>query len=131
MAYAEVLRRIYAAAPEGEAGVRQVAEELDPEFELHEFQNGPDANVYRGREGFVAWFLQGFEVFDEATFEPVELTEHGEVAFVTVEVRAVGHGSELPVTMVVHHVWDMRDGRPWRVRGYLDAAEARAAAGLD
>jgi len=128
--HAELIESLYAALGEGEAGAVRGSEELDPGFELHEFQNGPDATVYRGREGYVAWVRQGFEVFDEATFEPLELTEDGDVVLVSVEVRAVGRGSDLPVTMVVHHLWDMREGRPWRVRGYLDADEARAAAGI-
>lgn len=130
MAHAELIESIYAAMPEGLPGAERVAELLDPKFELHEFRTGPDRTIYRGRDGFVAWITQGLEVFDDAAFEPLELTEAGDVVLVTVEVRAVGRGSELPVTMVVHHVWDVRDGRPWRARGYLDAAEARAAAGL-
>jgi ketosteroid isomerase-like protein len=131
VAHADLIQSIYAALADGVAGAELSAEVLDPQFELHEFQTGPDRKIYWGREGYVDWVRQGYDVFADATFEPADLIEAGDVVLVTVEVRAIGRTSGAAVTMVVHHVWELRDGRPWRVSGYLDLAEARRAAGLD
>jgi uncharacterized protein len=128
--HAELIRSLYVSLADGVEGAERIAAQLDPEIELHEFQTGPDRQVYEGRDGYVAWVRQGFEVFESATFEPLELTEVGDTVLALVEVRAIGRGSGAPVTMTVHHVWQLRDGRPWRISGYFDADEARAAAGM-
>ena len=130
VAHADLIRKHYASlsSPSPEA-VSALADSLDPEYELHEFQAGPDPTVYHGREGFLAWVRQGLEVFDEPRFEPLELVEDGDTVFVSVQVRFVGRESRVPVEMIVYHVWEMRKGRPWRVRGFLDQTEARRASG--
>jgi ketosteroid isomerase-like protein len=131
MPYADLIRSHYAmlSAPDP-AAINAIADSLHPDYEMHELPTGPDPTVYHGREGFLAWVRQGLDVLDEPKFEVVELLEEGETALAKVHVHFVGRESRAPVETVVYHVWEMRDGKPWRVSGFLDEAEARRAGSL-
>jgi ketosteroid isomerase-like protein len=122
------LRRFYAllASPEG---IRGVAEELDPEFELDEYSTGDTSTVYRGREGFYLWGRRAMTTFSEATLTPLAIEEHGDKLLVELRVRGIGAASGAPVDLVVHHVVEFRDDRLYRIRGFLDPVSARTAAG--
>jgi ketosteroid isomerase-like protein len=123
----ERLRSFYAALSRPE-GITEVAENLDPEFELDEFSTGDTSKIYRGRRGFLQWGRRAMTSFSNATLTPLSIETHGRRLLVDLRVRGTGAATGAPVDLVVHHVVELRDGRLYRIAGYLDRAAARAAA---
>jgi ketosteroid isomerase-like protein len=46
-------------------------------------------------------------------------------------LEGLGRGGGVPVESPVGAVWDLRDGKIWRLRAYLDHDLARRTAGAD
>jgi ketosteroid isomerase-like protein len=128
--HADLLRRNYALLGE-RGGIEEIAKTLHPDHELRDPTVGGPPTVYRGRDGFLDWARRGMTTFADTTMTPVDFEERGDIVLVTLRVRATGTMSGEPVDLDVHNVVEMRDGLVWRTSGYIDAAEARRAAGFD
>jgi len=104
---------------------------LDPRFEWHEAAEIPGVKSATSREEFVR-FMRGFDrLWDEFGFEPLELRPNGdELVYVRARARGRGKASAEQVEFEIHHVWRVEDGLFVRMDAYLEADEARAAAGL-
>jgi ketosteroid isomerase-like protein len=104
---------------------------VDPDAEIHERPDLPDAKVYRGREAGREFFRKTWDLFAEIRWEPKEIVDFGDVVVVTTRVRAIGRGSDVPVEMdEAAAIW-FRDGLIVRVAGFPDKRRALAAAGMD
>jgi ketosteroid isomerase-like protein len=112
------------------AGDREGAfDRLHPECEFHQNPDFPGDRIHRGREGFQRGLDAFLTEWDEFRFEPVELAS-GENVWMRVRIGGRGRASGVPVELEVFHVWELRDGTPFRCRVFLEEGESRLAAGL-
>ena len=123
----ERLRSFYAALSRP-AGIKQVAENLDPEFELDEFSTGDASKIYRGHAGFLQWGRRAMTSFSDATLTPLSIETHGTKLLVDLQIRGTGAATGAPIDLVIHHVVELREGKLYRIAGYLDRTAAQAAA---
>ena len=88
-----------------------------------------EGEVFRGHDGVRIYFerLQG--AWSEFHFLADEYRDLGDAVLVLGRLRGYGRGGEVPVESPVGAVWELRDGKIWRLRAYLTHAEAVAAAG--
>jgi ketosteroid isomerase-like protein len=103
---------------------------LDPDFELHERSELPDARVYRGAEEAKEFWRKTQQVFVEVRWEPQEFIDLGHAVVVEARVVAVGRGSEIRTEMDETDVFWFRDGMIVRMQGFATKAQALEAAGL-
>lgn len=97
---------------------------LDPDFELHERSELPDAKVYRGPDAAKEFWRKTQQVFAEIRWEPREFTDLGHAVVVDTKVVAVGRGSDVPIEMDETDVFWFRDEMIMRVQGFATRAEA-------
>jgi ketosteroid isomerase-like protein len=123
----EQLRRGYDAYARGE--LDEIAGMLDPEVELHEEPDLPDATVWRGPEGVLAFFAEADARWRQFSVEVDEVLELGEeAALVTGTLRGAGAISGACVETPFAHLWEARDGRAVRIRFFFEKEKALAAA---
>lgn len=73
--------------------------------------------VYEGYDGLREYGADLVEVWDDVTFEPVELVEEGDGRIRTASrMRGHGRGSRVPIDEVASVVWTVADGRIVHVR---------------
>jgi ketosteroid isomerase-like protein len=102
---------------------------LDPEVEIHD-HDIPDADVYRGHEGFVRWVSQWADAWEDFRMEPEEFIDAGDKVVLVMRLFATGKGSGVPVERQDGIVYTMGDGRMVRIDYFNNRADALAAAGL-
>jgi len=124
----ELMRTGYEAAARGD--IASVLELMDPEVEVHDRPEAPDAATYRGHEGVMAAFSINFETFDDFSFVPERFFDAGEKIVVVLEIIGRGKSSGVPVEERIAHLWTLRDGRAVELRVFSDPGDAFDAAGL-
>jgi ketosteroid isomerase-like protein len=67
------------------------------------------------------------DVFDDFSFEPLEITEHGDRLLVTVRVTGRGKASGVEIDSRLFHLWTLRSQKATRFEIYNDRDEADAA----
>jgi ketosteroid isomerase-like protein len=107
-------------------------EMLHDDVELHQAEAIPDSDTWVGKDQFVRglerWtsgFEPGFqyvieEIFDAPNGVYMECCMHGR-----------GRASGVDLAQPVYSVWDVLDGKPFRLRVFWRESEARRAAGLE
>ena len=123
----EDVRAAYAALSRGD--VNGMLEMFSEDAELHELQELPDSAVYRGYGEIRHWADGVMALVDHWEWTPVEITEVDGRLLVKVSLTGEGKGSGAPIDQTVFHVFDLRDGRVVRIRGFLSEQRAREAAG--
>jgi ketosteroid isomerase-like protein len=105
-------------------------ESFDPAIEVHNFDTFPITKPYFGREGFVQWFLDMSEPFEDFRFELVRIVGSTDES-VAFECRAAGksHTGGPDFDLVWGGVVWVRDGQAFRIEGFRTADEALAATG--
>ena len=135
----EVVRRLYAelaqATRDGElpelATRPALATLLHPDVELHGTIGGlSEGDVARGPEGLAKFMADDGQEWDEVVFEPQELIDVEDRVVVLQRERRRGRHSGLELAADTAAVLWLRDGLVRRAVGYMDQAEALAAAGL-
>jgi ketosteroid isomerase-like protein len=101
---------------------------LDPEFELHERSDLPDAKTYRGREESKEFWRKTSELFSEVRWEARELIDLGHAVVVDAKVVVTGRGSEVPIEADDIGVCWFRAGSIVRLQAFPTMEEAMAAA---
>ncbi|HWX95893.1 MAG TPA: nuclear transport factor 2 family protein [Solirubrobacteraceae bacterium] len=86
--------------------------------------------IFRRREGVERYFERLSSAWDEFRFIPDEFRDGDDVVLVLGRLEGRGRGGGVPVDSPVGAVWELRDGKIWRLRAYLDRAEASEVAGL-
>jgi ketosteroid isomerase-like protein len=119
----EILRDMY-----GRRSLRQFAESLHPDAEMHQAREIPDADDYYGRDEFVRGTRRWLEEWDEFEYRPEEVIDCGERALIRVHLFGRARASGLTLDQVIFHVWRFRDGLPWRCDVLWNEDEARAVA---
>ena len=125
----EVVRRGFMAAMEQDWPT--ALETLDPDAEIRDFDI-PDAGVYRGHDGFLAWLEgwgEGWESWRADDPEFRAAGEDGVIALFRIVARGGHSGMELERDDAI--VYRLRDGRIVRLEYFNDRRRALAAAGLD
>jgi ketosteroid isomerase-like protein len=90
-----------------------------------------EGEVFRGQEGVRAYFDRLRTAWSEFQFLTEEFRDLGDVVVVLGRLRGCGRGGGVPVESPVGAVWELRQGKVWRLRAYLNHAEALKAAGLE
>ena len=111
--------------------IREMTERFwSPEVELRWARSGPEARVYRGREGVIQAFREWVEPFSEYYTEPLDFIEAGDQVVIPQRQWGVGGISGIPVETEVTHVYEFRDGQIIRLDEYETLEEALEAVGL-
>jgi len=128
----EVFKRAYLVANEAfnrhdfEAAFASFA----PDLEWETFAGAPGQERLQGRDGTIEGFRELIAEFPDWRVEPQEFIETPEAILVRNVGTATGGKSGVPVRQPFTQVWSFRNGRPIRVREFLDHAEALEAVGL-
>jgi ketosteroid isomerase-like protein len=121
----------------GEGGVireipaRRVYEEFFAEdVEYVPIANYPGARPCRGIDEYMSFMSDWLTGWGEVAFEGTSYEAHGDSVIVRVVFETRGGESRLPLSGRVFAVYTLRDGKIVRHQDFLNAAEARRAAGL-
>ena len=125
----EKIRRAFAAFERGDfdAAVEVIAAEC--EYVAAGTVPGR-TGVYRGPEGykdFMAWLN---EEFTDSHAHVDETIDAGDSVVVRATLSGHGRQSGIPARFTFWQVWKFEDGRAVHGQGFVDEADARAAAGL-
>src|SRR3954447_8358787 len=104
---------------------------IDPNIELHGTVGGlEEGKVLRGLSAIShAFEIEDDDIWDEHRMEPQEFIDTGDrVVVLQREYQRSKSGVEM--TIETAGIIDLRDGRVVRMQGYMNPAEALAAAGL-
>jgi ketosteroid isomerase-like protein len=106
---------------------------LDPELEYRP-RGGLYAadlpTVVHGRDEYREVWETTLDAFEDLRIESEEIFDFGDKQLVTVEFRAHGSGSGVPVSQRVFEVLEIRRGLVVRAEDFEDRSEALEAAGL-
>jgi ketosteroid isomerase-like protein len=100
------------------------------DFEVHDPPEMLDSGVHCGREAIAADWAHTFEAFEDFRVEVEEQHEASEELVMFVRYSGRGRASGAVVDAPMAHVWTFEQGRPIRLRQFLDRAAALEAAGL-
>ena len=101
---------------------------LDPDMELHERSDLPDAKVYRGREESKEFWRKTSELFSEVRWKPRQLIDLGHAVVIDAKVAVTGRGSDVPIEADDVSVCWFRAGSIVRLQAFPNLEEALAAA---
>jgi ketosteroid isomerase-like protein len=123
----EIVKRALDAFSRGDA--EAFAELTTPDLEwktgLGALEGG---EIFRGREGVEAYFGRLSSAWEEFRFHAEEFRDREDVVLVLGRLEGRGRSAGVPVDSPVGAVWELRDGKVWRLRAYLDHAEATEVA---
>ena len=121
----------FAAVDWDDEAIREMSERFwSPEVELRWTRSGPEARVYRGRDGVIQAFREWVEPFREYYIEPLDFIEQEDRVIIPQRHRGIGRTSGIPVEIEVTHVYEVRDHMITRVDEYDTLKEALEAVGL-
>jgi ketosteroid isomerase-like protein len=123
----EIVRRAIAAFSAGDA--EAFAGLTTPDLEWRTGLGAVEGEVFLGHDGVRTYFARLASAWDEFRFIADEYRDLADTVLVLGHLRGRGRGGRVPVGSPVGAVWDLREGKVWRLRAYLDQAEAIAAAG--
>jgi ketosteroid isomerase-like protein len=128
----EVFKRAYLVANEAfnRHDFEAAFASFDPDLEWETIAGAPGPERTQGRPGTIAGFRELIADFPDWRVEPQEFIEAAEAILVRNIATATGGKSGVPVCQPFTQVWSFRNGRPIRVREFLDHAEALEAVRL-
>jgi len=124
----EIVER--AAEAFNEHDVETFAALTTPDFEWTTSMAAVEGEVFVGRKGIETYFGRMGESWDEFLLVSGEFHDLGDRVLWHGELNGRGRVSGVPVTAPLDFVCDVRDGKIWRLRSFLDHAEALKAVGL-
>jgi ketosteroid isomerase-like protein len=89
-----------------------------------------EGQVFRGSEGIRAYCASLDDVWSEFRILPDSFRDSGDTVLMLGSLRGRGRSSGVTVDESLGMVFDVRDGKIARIRGFLDHAEALRAAAL-
>ena len=99
---------------------------------LYELPEMPDADVFVGHDGLRQWATNLIEVSSEWSWELVEVLAQDEDLVVTAtELKAQAISSDVPIGVLVFHVFEFEGNKIASVRAFVSREEAFAAAELE
>jgi ketosteroid isomerase-like protein len=124
----EVVGRTFEAV--GRRDWASVAAELDPDVEIED-RDIPDADEYRGRDGFFTWLERWGSSWESWRIEDIELRAAGDDTVVALfRMTATGKGSGIEMRRADAMVYGLRDGKIVNVVYYNDQSAALEDAGM-
>lgn len=102
---------------------------LDPDVEVHEPPQMPDAQSYRGHEGWQAQLDRFDEAFTDLSYRVLERIDCGDDVVTVVNATGVATSSGIPGEMTYAEVETWRDGRVVTMRYFMSKEDALQAAG--
>jgi ketosteroid isomerase-like protein len=122
----EVVGRALAAAQREDWGA--LIQELDPDVEIED-RDIPDADEYRGPDGFLKWLERWNESWESWRMDQVELRPSGgDTVVVLFRLTATGKGSGIEMDRADAMVDVLRNGKIAKVTYYNDQSRALEAA---
>ena len=124
----EIVKRASEFLARGDPGMTDL---FDPNVELYGTVGGlEEGKVLRGLSEITRAFeTENDDVWDEHRIEPHEFIDAGDrVVVLHHEYQRSKSGAELVIDTASIH--DLREGRIFRIQGYMNPAEALEAAGL-
>jgi len=108
------------------------ADLIDPNVELHGSVGGlEEGKILRGPDEISQGFdIEDQDVWDEHRIVPREFIDAGDRVVVLLREYQRGKGSGVEIEIDTASIVDLCDGRISRMQGYINPAEAIAAAGL-
>jgi ketosteroid isomerase-like protein len=124
-----IVRAVWDAIARGDL---DEAAALIPEHFVFDNTNseGPDGQVFSGRESIKAFIAGNQEVWDDLEIFELECIDAGDQVIRVGGMRGRGKGSGVPVEAVGAQVVEFKDGVPVSARLYQSKEEALAAIGL-
>jgi ketosteroid isomerase-like protein len=114
-----------------DTAIREMGQVISPEVELKGSATGPEARVYRGRDGVAQAFREWVEPFREYHSEALDYIGVRDSVVVPTRQWGIGRASGAPVEIEVTHVYEFRDHMITRVEEYDTLGEALEAVGLE
>ena len=103
---------------------------LDPEIEIHDVPQMPDARVHRGHAGWQAQIDKFNEAFTDITYELQESIDCGEHVVSVVHASGTATSSGIPGDTTYAQVETWREGRVVSMRYFMSKEDALEAVGL-
>jgi ketosteroid isomerase-like protein len=129
----EIVQRLIEANRSGdfEASMRTAIALTDPDVEFTSRMAAVEPGMYRGHDGIHRYLRDQGTSWKEWRLEVEEISEVApETVLARTRSSVVGKGSGVPIDTQLYSVWDLSNGKVWRVRIYADRKEAREAVGL-
>ena len=126
--YVEIVKRALEAFNSGDA--EAFAGFTTDDFEWRTGLGAVEGEVFRGRGGVETYFARLSNAWEQFRFLADEFRAGGDVVLVLGRLEGRGRGGGVPVDSPVGAVWELRDAKIWRLRAYLDQAEATRVAEL-
>jgi ketosteroid isomerase-like protein len=101
-----------------------------PDFEWSPSMVAIEGEIFRGSEGIRRYFASLSSAWEEFVIRPERFRDPADLVIMLGRLRGCGKNSGVPVDASLGMVFDFRDGKIARIRGYLDQVEALRAAGL-
>jgi ketosteroid isomerase-like protein len=98
---------------------------LDPAIHWEWPQELPESGLFIGIQEVEATLRRWLEAWQVHDFEEEELLRREDEILILLRIRARGAGSDVPVDTHSADWWELRNGRPVRLRIYLDREQAR------
>jgi len=89
-----------------------------------------EGEVFRGSEGIQRYFASLNSAWEEFLVRPESFRDLADVVVMLGRLRGCGKNSGVPVDAPLGMVFDFKQGKVARIRGYLDHGQACRAAGL-
>jgi ketosteroid isomerase-like protein len=102
---------------------------MHEDIEVHD-HDVIDAGEYRGHAGLRRWFEDWSSAWAEFSTESEEMLDAGERVVAVFRLRAKGRGSGAEVERQDAMVFEVRDGKIWRIDYYNNRQQALEAVGL-
>lgn len=123
----EIVERAFEALGRGDwQGITTM---LDPNVEVHDFDI-PDAGIYHGQEGFLAWLTRWSEGWESWRVEDVDIravSNDQVIALFRMITKGAGSGIEMKRLDAI--VYRLKDNKMTRLEYFNDQAQALEAVG--
>jgi ketosteroid isomerase-like protein len=107
-----------------------LAEMAAPDIELVPMRAALEGTVYRGTDAFAQFWAAVDETWETIHLDAGEYLDCGDRVLITGRLRGRARGTEIEVDSPMWWVLRVDAGKLVSLRTYLDATEARTAAGL-
>ena len=119
-----VVRETYAAFGRGD--VPAVLGFMDADIEWFEAEGMPYGGLHRGPQAVLdGVFAPVLSDVPDFSVTPEQLAADGETVFAVCRYRGTGKATGTALDLPVAHVWDVRDGKLWRFRQFIDTVKFR------
>jgi ketosteroid isomerase-like protein len=105
---------------------------LHDDIEMRQWGALPDTDTYLGKGAFIRGLTRWLSGFEPGfRYVPEELIDRGGSVLARVTLLGKGRSSGIPMEQEVFQLYEVRDGKIWRVSVFSTEEEARKAAGLE